>query len=346
LEKMPYHEGGSVKQFDNTKLLELSLNSEHPPLTVAIASRYLPVCNSMSQLALPSTEAAPPSDESQLALPAPAAAGPSSPTEPQSSPGDAKPSFDESGGRRRRGGDRHGHGGLNLDARIALDVVNAELQQSGGGIVSAVALVSEASPYAEATMALFKPWYSVKQTFQNKVGIGNKDYNAGLRTVALFDRAGTCVAGAVLKRHDSKDTSFIEVQYLVVDPSVAAEDRNIHRRALLLCALKVAVTHGIEKLVVHAMRQGANSMRWITGIGFEEMPRHEVNATTLGETFGNTSPCFLGTGQGRDRTSNLPKALCGILPDLVLFHQRKENFLAEAGAGGAQGPAKRHKLKK
>ena len=126
----------------------------------------------------------------------------------------------------------------------------------------------------------------------------------------------------------------------MVDATVAAEDRSIHRRTLLFCALKVAVAHGIEKLVVHAMRQGANSLKWFTEIGFEEMPRHEVNATTLGETFGNTSPCALGTGQGRDTTENLPKALCGTLPDLVLHHQRKESSLVEASVQ----PAKRYKV--
>ena len=69
---------------------------------------------------------------------------------------------------------------------------------------------------------------------------------------------------------------------------------------------------------------------------FSNMP----TKTPVGETFGNTSPCALGTGQGRDTTENLPKALCGTLPDLVLHHQRKESSIVEASVQ----PAKRYKV--
>jgi len=118
----------------------------------------------------------------------------------------------------------------------------------------------------------------------------------------------------------------------VVDPVVAARDESLHRKAVLYAALKVSVLNKADYLVVHAVRQVANSLKWFNEIGFKEMPNDDVNRTTLGQTFSNTTPCFLGTGHGKDTSTHVPKALCGALTNLVRYHQHKALDIADKEA--------------
>ena len=138
--KMPYHEGGTVKQFDNTKLLEMSLTeTDECPLTIAVARRYLEGSYSLAQLAKPyQAEGAAAAHATEL----------QNPEKDRS----MASSDEEASGRRRRGGNN----AVQFDARPAIDSVNAELNATGYGAVSALALISESASLCAPTMALFK----------------------------------------------------------------------------------------------------------------------------------------------------------------------------------------------
>jgi len=286
LSKLQYHEGGTVRAFDNTKLMELDLQKwKHSPTYVEDAYKK---CRCVMYIAKPveveqndlcsnsvtkDVEHAETSAK-KLCVEQKLVNGQKSiAARPMNSPVSPEAGFWRKSQRRQQ-----------QCLGSIMHRISQELLRLGKHSITCEPIANSSSPVYASAAHMFRPVCALKSVFPND------NFDGDLRAIT-FVEAGVCAAGMILKCH--RDPSFIEIQYLVVSKAVSEARADLYRDALVYVASTAARLWEREHIVAHALSHGVNAVENYCHIGFEKMTKARADTLLPSTQFKNTQLMWL-----------------------------------------------------